>query len=97
MTIDSTIILDSTSCYVRAAYCDGGKDKNDLNNWKVVVSERIEGAINLGDTGIRSLKGAGVPEGASVQVGTSHIARRINYSKSLTIYVDIHNSSSLSW
>lgn len=71
MTIDSTITPDSSSCYVRAAYCDGGKDKNDLNNWKVVVSERIEGAINLGDTGIRSLKGAGVPDGAAVQVRAS--------------------------
>lgn len=56
-------------CYVRAAYCDGERDKNDLNNWKVVVSERIEGAINLGDTAIRSLKEAGVPDGAAVQVG----------------------------
>lgn len=52
---------------MRAAYCDGGKDKGDANSWKVVVSERIEGAINLGDTAIRSLKEAGIPDGAAVQ------------------------------
>lgn len=55
-------------CYVRAAYCDSGSDKNDVNTWKVVLTERIEGHINLGDSAIRSLKGAGVPEGANVQV-----------------------------
>jgi hypothetical protein len=55
-------------CYVRAAYCDNGSDKGDMNSWTVVLTERLEGAVNLGDAAVRSLKQAGIPEGSSIQV-----------------------------
>lgn len=78
---------------MRAAYCDGGRDENDLNNWKVVVSERIEGAINLGDTAIRSLKEAGVPDGAAVQVRLTHGLHTNTQPRVLIVTYDSLSSS----
>lgn len=57
------------SCWVRAAYCDSPKDV--ACEWKVVLTDRIEGRINLGDGVTRSLKGSGIPDGATVQVRKS--------------------------
>lgn len=46
------------------------------------MTDRIEGRINLGDGVTRSLKGLGIPEGATVQVSLLRLTRRTNTSLS---------------
>lgn len=72
--ISSFSLLDKAgySCYVRAAYCDTGTEYHDDSSpgtRTFILTDRIEGSINLGDNVVRSLKDVGIPDGAEVSRG----------------------------
>ncbi|KAL7009546.1 hypothetical protein EMMF5_000453 [Cystobasidiomycetes sp. EMM_F5] len=77
--ISSFSLLDKAgySCYVRAAYCDTGTEYHDDSSpgtRTFILTDRIEGSINLGDNVVRSLKDVGIPDGAEVQLVIELIA-----------------------
>ncbi|CAD6579794.1 MAG: hypothetical protein CYPHOPRED_001007 [Cyphobasidiales sp. Tagirdzhanova-0007] len=75
------------SCYVRAAYCvteDGVQ--------KIVVTDRLGNHLNLGDSEVRSLKGAGIPNKTQVQLVIELIAAGKPMRMSDDVYTYLESS-----